>query len=279
MHESIASLLEIAPVVGCSYVLRRISKARRQMTILGIDIGGSGIKGAPVDVVSGRMLSERYRIPTPETATPDAVADIVAIIADEFDCTGPIGCAVPARVEHGLVSTAINIHEDWIDCKIDDLLSKRTGRPVEVLNDADAAGIASLRFGAGANCDGVVLFLTVGTGIGSALFVDGVLVPNTELGHLSVHGQIADEYASARARMQNDLTWPEWSVRFQEYLDRVEFLITLDWIIIGGGASRPEKTEEYFHLLNTRAKLRTETLENEAGIIGAAYSARHLVVA
>ncbi|MCH8122173.1 MAG: ROK family protein [Bacteroidetes bacterium] len=248
------------------------------MTILGIDIGGSGIKGAPVDVDSGRMLSERYRIPTPEPATPDAVADIVAKIVDEFDCVGPFGCTVPARVENGVVYTAVNIHEEWINCKIDDLLFKRTGRLVEVLNDADAAGIASLKFGAGANCEGVVLFLTIGTGIGSALFVNGVLVPNTELGHLSLHGEIADDYASARARMENDLTWPEWSVRFQEYLERVEFLMTLDWIIIGGGASHPEKTEQYLHLLKTRAGLRAETLGNEAGIIGAAFNAKHLVV-
>lgn len=247
------------------------------MTILGIDIGGSGIKGAPVDTDTGRMLTERFRIPTPDPATPDAVADIVSTIVDEFDCEGPFGCTVPARVENGLVYTATNIHEEWIDCKFDDLLAERTGRPVKVLNDADAAGIASLKFGAGVNCDGVVLFLTIGTGIGSALFVNGVLVPNMELGHLKLHGENAENYASARARMQDGLTWPEWAVRFQEYLDRVEYLMTLDWIIIGGGASRPENTDLYLHLLRTRAKLCAETLENEAGIIGAAFSARHLV--
>lgn len=247
------------------------------MTILGVDIGGSGIKGAPVDIKSGRMLTERYRIPTPEQATPDSVADIVAEIARFFNWDGPIGCTVPARVEHGIVHTAANIHEDWIETKVDELLSSRTGHPVEVLNDADAAGIASLRFGAGKDCDGVVLLLTVGTGIGSALFVNGKLVPNTELGHLILHGQIAEEYASDRIRKIEELTWAEWAGRFQDYINRIEFLLTLDWIIIGGGVSRPYKTAEYLHLLSAKARLITETLENEAGIIGAALAAEHLL--
>ncbi len=247
------------------------------MTILGVDIGGSGIKGAPVDINSGRMLTERYRIPTPEQATPDAVADIVAEIARFFNWDGPIGCTVPARVEHGIVHTAANIHEDWIETKVDELLSSRTGHPVEVLNDADAAGVASLRFGAGKDCDGVVLLLTVGTGIGSALFVNRKLVPNTELGHLILHGQIAEEYASDRIRKIEELTWAEWAGRFQDYINRIEFLLTLDWIIIGGGVSRPYKTAEYLHLLSAKARLITETLENEAGIIGAALAAEHLL--
>ena len=247
------------------------------MIILGIDIGGSGIKGAPVDIAKGQMLTERFRIPTPELATPTAVAEIVAEIAAHYNWKGPIGCTIPARVEHGIVHTATNIHSSWIDTRVEDLLSSKTGLPVSVLNDADAAGVASVRFGAGRNCDGVVLLLTVGTGIGTALLVDGVLLPNAELGHLMLHGQIAELYVSDRTRQTEDLSWGEWADRFQEYLDRVEFILTLDWIIIGGGISRPYKTELYWHLLKARAKLLPESLENEAGIIGAALSASHLL--
>lgn len=248
------------------------------MVLLGIDIGGSGIKGAPVDLEKGQLLTERYRVPTPENATPDQVADIIVDLAGTFDCTGPIGCTVPARVYNGLVKTATNIHSDWVDCQVDDLLSERTGRPVTVLNDADAAGIASFQYGAAKGCEGVVLFLTIGTGIGSSLFVDGKLVPNTELGHIKLHGNNAEEYASARSRLRDDLTWPEWGVRFQEYLDRLEYILTFDWIILGGGASRPDKAVEYLHLLKPKAKLKLETLENEAGIVGAAYTARERLV-
>ena len=246
------------------------------MAILGIDIGGSGIKGAPVDVTKGEMLTERFRIPTPGSATPDAVADIVVQLKNYFNWSGPIGCTVPARVERGLVRTAANIHEDWIDTPVETLFSGRTGCPVGVLNDADAAGIASMEFGAGKGRRGLVVFLTVGTGIGSALFMDGVLVPNTELGHLVVNRQVAELYASDRTRKTRDLSWKEWATRFQAYLNRIEFLFAPDSIIIGGGVSRAAKAAEYFAYLKTNADLITESLENEAGIIGAAFSARHL---
>jgi polyphosphate glucokinase len=243
------------------------------MIVLGIDIGGSGIKGAPVDVEEGRMLTDRFRIPTPENATPDAIADVVAEIVSHFDWKGPFGCTVPARVERGVVHTASNIHQDWVDTHVEELLSERTGSRVAALNDADAAGIASLRFGAGRDCDGIILLLTIGTGIGTALFVDGTLVPNTELGHIILHDGIAEDYASDRTRQAESLSWADWADRFQEYLSRLEFLFALDWIIIGGGVSRPYKTQEYLHLLKTRARLVPETLENEAGIIGAALAA------
>lgn len=243
------------------------------MIILGVDIGGSGIKGAPVDVTSGKMLTERFRIPTPENATPDAVVEIVNEIREHFDWTGPVGCAVPARVENGLVRTAANIHESWIDTQIDELLEVRTGCPIAVLNDADAAGRASMQFGAGRETHGLALMLTVGTGIGSALFMNKVLVPNSELGHLLIRGDIAENYASDRVRKQEELSWTEWALRFQIVLDRIEFLLAPAYIIIGGGVARPYKSVEYLPYLNPQATLLIETLENEAGIIGAALAA------
>jgi polyphosphate glucokinase len=246
------------------------------MIVLGIDIGGSGIKGAPVDVVKGEMLTERYRIPTPKKATPEAVVDIVDHIRNHFDWTGPIGCTVPARVEGGLVRTAANIHKNWIDTQIDELLERKTGCRVSVLNDADAAGLASMRFGAGRQTSGVVLMLTIGTGIGSALFNDGLLVPNIELGHAMLHGDIVENYASDRVRTQEEMSWREWAERFQEVLDRLEFLIAPTYIIVGGGISRPYKASEYLPYLHPHAKLLIESLENEAGIIGAAASAASL---
>jgi len=224
------------------------------MIILGVDIGGSGIKGAPVDVDKGEMLTERFRIPTPENATPEAVVEIVDEIRRHFDWSGPVGCTVPARVENGLVHTAANIHKYWIDTQIDELLSARMNCQVTILNDAD-------------------VMLTVGTGIGSALFIDKILVPNTELGHLMIHGDIAENFASDRIRQKEMLTWPQWAERFQVVLDRIEFLFAPAFIIIGGGVARPYKTSEFLPHLNPRATLLIETLENEAGIIGAALSA------
>ena len=243
------------------------------MIILGIDIGGSGIKGAPVDVDKGEMLTERFRIPTPENATPEAGVEIVDEIRQHFDWSGPVGCTVPARVENGLVHTAANIHTDWIDTQIDEMLSARMNCQVTVLNDADAAGLASMQFGAGRETHGVTIMLTVGTGIGSALFIDKILVPNTELGHLMIHGDIAENFASDRTRQQELLSWREWAERFQVVLDRIEFLFAPAFIVIGGGVARPYKTSEYLPYLNPRATLLIETLENEAGIIGAALAA------
>jgi len=241
--------------------------------VLGIDIGGTGIKGATVDVTTGRLTNERFRIATPQNATPDAVAEIVRQIADHFDWSGPIGCTVPAVVEHGLVRSAANIHDMWIDTHVENLLFSATGQPVRVLNDADAAGLASVKFGAGKGRDGVVFFLTIGTGIGSALFMDQKLVPNTEMGHLILHKKAAELYTSDRVRKRKELSWEKWASRFQEYLDRLEFLFSPDTIIIGGGISRPKKAEQYLHFLSTRAELLTASLQNEAGIIGAAYAA------
>lgn len=243
------------------------------MNVLGIDFGGTGIKGAIVDTEHGTLVTDRHRIPTPRPASPDAVAGVIAELVRHFDWKGPVGCTIPARVEHGLVRTATNIHADWVNSRVDILLSERTGCPVHTINDADAAGIASLLFGAGRGREDLVFFITVGTGIGSAVFINRTLVPNTELGHLTLHGASAEDYASNKAREDDNLSWPEWAGRFQEYLDRIEFLFAPDAIILGGGVSRPKKVAEYLPHLSTQADLIIAELENEAGIIGAARSA------
>jgi len=246
------------------------------MQVLGIDFGGSGIKGAPVDLETGTLTRDRHRIDTPSPATPEAVADVIGQIVGHFGWEGAIGCTVPARVEHGLVRTASNIHDSWIDTHVEKIIRKATGLPVHAINDADAAGLASMAYGAGKCRNDFVFFITVGTGIGTAMFVEQVLVPNCELGHLPMHGGIAEDYASDRVRKGEDLSWAEWAGRFQEYLDLVEFLFAPDLIIIGGGVSRPHKANEYLEHLDVNAELVVAHLENEAGLIGAAYSARHL---
>lgn len=248
------------------------------MTVLGIDIGGSGIKGAPVDVETGVLGADRFRIDTPKPATPAKVAKAVRHVVDHFGWHGPIGCTIPARVHNGIALTATNIHSTWIDTPVDLLFSEATGCPVQVMNDADAAGVASVQFGAGKGHRGVILLITVGTGIGTALFVDGVLVPGTELGHLEIQGRNAEQYASDRTRKEVGLSWKQWAKRFQQYLDTVEFLFAPDLIILGGGVSRPTKKEQYIRFLSTKAELVTAILQNEAGIIGAAYMARDLAM-
>lgn len=244
------------------------------MNTLGIDIGGSGIKGAVVDVTTGRLVSDRHRIATPQPATPEAVSRVVGELARTFDWSGPVGCAFPARIKHGVARTATNIDQAWLGADAADLFETSTGCPTVVLNDADAAGLAEMRFGAGRGRTDLVLVLTVGTGIGSALFIDGVLVPNTEFGHIIVAGKIGEQMASDRTRERHDLTWAQWAKRFQRYLERIEFLVAPDLIVLGGGVSRPKKTKQYLHLLNTEATIVPAVLENEAGIVGAACAAQ-----
>ncbi len=246
------------------------------MEILGIDVGGSGIKGAPVDVRTGELTDERMRIRTPEGAQPEPVADAVASVVAHFGWNGPVGCCIPARVKHGIATTAANIDASWIGTHTANLFSEASGCPFVVLNDADAAAIAEMHFGVGMDVDGTVLLLTFGTGIGSALFADRVLVPNTELGHLYLNGMVAEHYASDRVRKEENIGWEGWAERAQQYLDHVERLLDVDTIILGGGISKPDKKEKYLHLLDTRARLLTAELENKAGIVGAAYSARVL---
>lgn len=235
---------------------------------LGIDIGGTGIKGAPVDVREGKLVEERFRVETPHPATPEAVAATVAEVVEHFHWKGPIGATMPGVVKNGVLLTAANIDKAWIGTDAAKLFSDATGCPVSVLNDADAAGIAEMRFGAGVGRNGVVVMVTLGTGIGFALFNDGVLLPNTELGHLEMNGKDAEDQASARVRDEKDESWKKWANKVDEYLDHVDALLWPDLIIIGGGVSK--KADRFFPHLNTRAELVAAKFENEAGIVGAA---------
>ncbi len=244
------------------------------MTLLGIDIGGTGIKGALVDVSKGELLTDRLRIPTPKKATPKQVADIVKQIVDHHNYKGPIGCGFPAVIRNGVALSAANIEKIWIGANVTDLMSKATQCPVLTLNDADAAGIAEMKFGHGKNQKGVVFFITVGTGLGSAIFLDGKLVPNTELGHLFIENQIAEQYASEAVRMKKDLSWKKWAKRFDTYLKHLEKLFSPDLIILGGGGSKHH--DKYRNYLSVKTRVIPAKLLNEAGIIGAALTARSL---
>lgn len=248
------------------------------MEILGIDIGGSGIKGATVDVETGKLTAERFRLPTPKPATPEAVVEVTAQVVRHFDWNGPFGCAFPARIKNGVATTAANIDTSWIGTDVEALLLKKTGLPAIVINDADAAGMAEMGFGAGHGRKDEVLLLTFGTGIGSALFINETLVPNTEFGHITLHGMVAEHYASDRARKEKKLGWKRWAGHVQEYLDRLEFLLSPDLIIFGGGASKPKKRAKFFDYLHPKADLLPAELQNHAGIVGAAYTARQLIL-
>lgn len=242
------------------------------MEILGIDIGGTGIKGAPVDTAKGALVAERVRLPTPSPSTPSAVAETVAEIARHFEWKGRCGCGFPGVVRAGIVHTAANVSKEWIGVSADTLLKEATGCEVFMTNDADAAGIAEMRFGAGESKTGVVLMLTLGTGIGSALFTDGTLVPNVELGHLEIDGHHAEKWASAKVRDDEGLSWKEWAARLDRYLDRVHTYFWPELIILGGGGSK--KFEKYASFLSVDCPVVPATLRNEAGIIGAAVLGR-----
>ncbi|MEM7371264.1 MAG: ROK family protein [Bacteroidota bacterium] len=242
------------------------------MNVLGIDIGGSGIKGAPVDVSSGKMLAERHRIPTPQPAKPKAVAKTVLELVQHFEWSGPIGVGFPAALQHGVAKTAANIDNSWIDTNAEKLFSEKTNCPVKVVNDADAAGLAEVTFGGGKGRSGLTILLTIGTGIGSAFVKDGILIPNSELGHLKFKGGIAEHYAADSAKKRDDLSWKEWAVRFDEYLNHVYRLFYPDLFILGGGASK--KFEKFEKLLTVPAEVVPATLLNQAGIIGAALAGK-----
>ncbi|GAA4219716.1 polyphosphate glucokinase [Streptosporangium album] len=241
------------------------------MEALGIDIGGSGIKGAPVDTARGELTRERLRIPTPVPADPKAVAAVVAQIVEHFSWTGPVGVTFPGIVVDGVTRSAANVDQSWIGEDARALFTKATGLPVIVLNDADAAGMAEMAVGAGRGRAGVVLMLTFGTGIGSALFVDGRLVPNTELGHLEIRGKDAEKRASDHAREDRDLSWNKWAGRVEEYLQHVEALFSPSLIILGGGVSK--KSDKFLPKVEVRTHVVPATLQNEAGIVGAAMAA------
>jgi polyphosphate glucokinase len=245
------------------------------MKVLGIDIGGSGIKGAPVDTQRGTLLAERHRIPTPQPATPAAVARVVGEVARHFRWRGPIGCAFPAVIKNGVVQTAANVDESWIGVNGAKLFSRSTKCPVLLLNDADAAGVAEVQFGRGKGHKGVLLLLTLGTGIGSALFVNGVLVPNTELGHAEVDGKDAEKRGSEQAKKKHGLSWKDWAKEVNKVLATMETLLSPDRIILGGGVSA--KYDHYMKYLKSRAEIVPAKLENDAGIVGAALIDQHVL--
>ncbi len=245
---------------------------------LGIDFGGSGIKGAAVDLTKGDFIGERAKIKTPKKSTPDAVADVVAELIEKImkrhpEATGPVGVTVPGVVQHGIARSAANIDKSWIDVDADAVFTKASGRDVHVMNDADAAGLAEARYGAARDHQrGLVILTTLGTGIGSAFIHDGVLVPNSELGHLEIDGHVAEKRAASSIREQEDLSWEEWGDRLTVYYRTVEKLFTPDLFVVGGGVSRD--AEHFLHLIDIRTPIVAAQLQNRAGIIGAALVAQ-----
>jgi polyphosphate glucokinase len=242
-------------------------------TILGIDIGGTGTKFALVDTTSGKMLTDRFKQSTPKPATPEAVLDVIAEQMMRLDWSGPIGCGLPSIVQRGVAKSAANIDDAWIGLNVEEFFSSRLSCEATVINDADAAGIAEMEYGVGKGRDGVVMMITVGTGIGSALFCDEKLVPNTELGHIKFKGDTAEKYASNSMRKKKKWKWEEWASRFNEILNHYERLFSPDLFILGGGLSKN------FHLYHTcfdcNAEIIPAKMQNAAGVIGAAMAARY----
>ena len=236
-----------------------------------MDIGGSGIKGCVVDLVKGELVGERVRIETPQPSQPDPVYGVVAEMVEQFGWAGRIGVTFPGVMKHGVAHTAANVDKSWIGTDVDAGLSKLVPGPVVTLNDADAAGIAEMRYGEGRDKNGVILMLTFGTGIGSALFSDGQLVPNTEFGHIQVDGEDGERRASAAARDREDLSWHDWARRVDRYLDVLEAGLWPDLIIVGGGVSK--KAHKWVPLLSTRTPVVPAALQNDAGMVGAALAA------
>ncbi|NEA21676.1 polyphosphate--glucose phosphotransferase, partial [Actinomadura bangladeshensis] len=240
--------------------------------MLGIDIGGSAIKGAPVDLSDGAFARERFRIETPRPARPKPVAKVIAQIVDHFGWDGPVGVTYPGVVIDGVAMSAANVSKRWLGVDAASLFADATGREITLLNDADAAGVAEMRLGAGRDRRGTVVVLTLGTGIGSALFTDGVLVPNTEFGHIQINGRDAELRASAKARTEEGLGWHTWARRLGEYMAHLEALISPSLIIVGGGVSR--KSAHFLPLIEgVRAEIVPARLVNNAGIVGAAMAA------
>ena len=241
---------------------------------LGIDVGGSGIKGAPVDLDAGDFAADRMRVPTPDPATPEAVADVIAQIVEHFDdirSDSPIGVTLPAVVTRGIVRSAANIDDSWVDTDARSLFEERLRHPVVIVNDADAAGYAEMHHGAARDTDGLVIVTTLGTGIGSALIYDGVLVPNSELGHIEVDGHDAETRAADSAREAEDLSWHHWAKRLQRYYSHVESVLWPDLFVVGGGVSK--KARHFLPQLDLRTPIVPAELRNKAGIIGAAHLA------
>jgi polyphosphate glucokinase len=242
--------------------------------VVGIDIGGTGIKGALVDVKVGKLVAPRVRLSTPHPATPSAVAATVGEVLEQIGADGPVGLTLPAVVRGGTVETAANIDHAWIGLDAVDLFSRATGRLVAVVNDADAAGLAEVRFGAGRSIPGVIAVITLGTGIGSAVLVDGTLVPNTEFGHLPLRHGDAENWAAESVREHDELSWKQYAHRLQDYLDLVQRLIWPQLIIIGGGVSA--SAQKYLPKIELRTPIVPAQLLNDAGIIGAAMYASNV---
>lgn len=238
--------------------------------VLGIDVGASGIKGAIVDVQTGKLLMERVRLDTPKPATPEAMSETFVQLVRHFNWTGIIGCGFPTLVRDGIALAASNLDQAWVGKNIESVFEAATGSVVKVLNDADAAGMAETRFGLGKGTRGTVILITIGSGLGSALFVDGKIVPNTEFGHLYLKGQdvIAERYASSNAKDRDELSWKAWAKRFDEYLHHLNFLFSPKLFILGGGLSKNFK--EYVGHFTVPTQIVPAQLLNTAGIVGAA---------
>jgi polyphosphate glucokinase len=235
----------------------------------GIDFGGTGIKGAPVDLDTGDFAADRERVPTPEKSTPHAIAEIFVDLLAKFpDCRGAVGVTVPGVVRHGVVHSAANIHKSWIDTDADRLFTEATGREVHVVNDADAAGLAEVRYGAARGRSGLVIVTTLGTGIGSALVHDGVLVPNSELGHLEIDGHDAESRAANSARTREGLSWERWAKRLTRYYRTLEKLFSPELIVVGGGVSK--ESDSFLPLIDIDTEIIPAQLRNRAGVVGAA---------
>ena len=238
---------------------------------VGIDIGGTGIKGALVDVKKGDLASERVRVETPQGGRPNDIAEVVKSLVQAIDPDGTaetIGICFPAVVQHGVTKSAANVSKEWIGLDADSLFTKVIGRPVHLINDADAAGVAEMKFGVGKKTKGLTIMTTLGTGIGTALFIDGRLVPNTELGHLEIGGVDYESKAAFSAKERENLDWTQWADRLQTYYTTLENLFSPDLFLVGGGVSKEH--EDFLPLLKLRTKIIPAVLKNSAGIIGAA---------
>ncbi len=246
-------------------------RRRTTTTAFGVDIGGSGIKGAIVDLDKGDLATERVKYLTPHPSTPEAVAEVVARLVKEAGWSGDLGATFPAVIKNGVAKSAANVDKSWIDTDVDKVFTDITHCDVTVLNDADAAGIAEARFGAAKGIKGVVILLTFGTGIGSALLLDGQLVPNTELGHIEVDGADAEKKASSAAKDNEGLSFKQWSKRVQKYLTQLEKLFTPDLFVVGGGVSK--NSDKWIPLLDLKTPIKPAELLNNAGIVGAAMAA------
>jgi len=244
------------------------------MEVLGIDIGGSGIKGALVNSLTGEMLTERHRIPTPPSRKPEEMAEVLAQIVKHFDHKGPVGVGFPTIIKHGICKSPGNLHKTWLGVNVKELFSEVTGLPVTVVNDADAAGYATMNYGIGKGKKGLVVMITIGTGLGSGAFFDGELIPNFELGQIPYKKYKKIElWAADSAKEREGLTYDKWGKRFNRFLELVELIVSPDLILLGGGASKD--FDEFKHRIKIETPVTPAELRNHAGIIGAAAAALH----